>query len=178
MMKNIPNSITSLRIILSISLFFLPKLTPLFLVVYSICGISDMLDGYIARKTNSTSTFGSILDSFADIVFMGAATIVFLPILLIPIKLLIWIVIIAFIRIMSLVIVYVKYHTFAILHTYANKATGFFLFCCPYFYMFVDINTLGYVACIIATIAATEELVINITSKELLRNTSSIFRRF
>ncbi|GFZ30222.1 CDP-alcohol phosphatidyltransferase [Clostridium zeae] len=177
-MKNIPNIISILRIFLSIILFTLKPLTLLFLIVYSICGFSDIIDGYIARRTNSTSTFGSILDSLADIIFMSAAVVVFFPIVVMPIKILIWIILIAFIRIASLLIVYFKYHTFAILHTYANKATGLFLFCCPYLYMFIDITTLGYVACTIASLAAIEELLINITSKELLRNISWIFTKY
>ncbi len=169
-MKNIPNTISILRILLSVSLFFLKPLTTVFFLIYSICGFSDIIDGYIARRTNSTSSFGSILDSIADAIFMSAVIVVFLPILLIPNRILIWIVIITFVRIVSLMVVYFKYHTFAILHTYANKATGLSLFCFPYLYMFVDITTLGYVVCIIASLSAIEELVINITSKELLRN--------
>ncbi|OPJ62855.1 CDP-alcohol phosphatidyltransferase family protein [Clostridium oryzae] len=176
-MKNIPNIISILRILLSATLFVLKPLTLLFLLIYSICGFSDIIDGYIARKTNSASRFGSILDSIADIIFMSSVIIALLPILLIPIKILIWIMLITFARIVSLLIVYFKYHTFAILHTYANKATGLFLFCCPYLFRFVDITILGYVVCAIASLSAIEELVINITSKELLRNNTSIFMK-
>lgn len=174
-MKNIPNAISILRILLSAILFFLKPLTPLFMLVYSICGFSDIIDGYMARKTNSTSSIGSMLDSIADIIFMSAVIIAFLPILLIPIRILIWIILIAFVRIVSLLVVYFKYHTFAIVHTYANKITGLSLFCCPYLYIFVNITALGCIMCTIASISAIEELMINITSKELSRNVSGLF---
>lgn len=177
-MKNIPNIISILRILLSILFFFIKPLTPLFFIIYSISGFSDIIDGYIARKTNSTSYFGAKLDSIADIIFISAIIIVFFPIILIPTRILIWMILIAIIRIISLLVVYFKYHTFTILHTYANKITGLSLFFFPYLYTYFDINTLGYVLCTIASIAAIEELVINIISKKLLINIPSIFMNY
>lgn len=177
-MKNIPNIISTLRILLSVILFFLKPLTPLFWLVYSICGFSDIIDGYIARRTNSTSKLGSILDSIADITFISVMIIDLLPILVLPIEIVIWILLIAFVRIISLFVVYFKYQTFAILHTYANKATGLLLFCCPYLYMFIKINTIGCIMCSIASISAIEELLINITSKKLSRNIPGIFAKY
>jgi CDP-diacylglycerol--glycerol-3-phosphate 3-phosphatidyltransferase len=174
-MKSIPNAITVLRILLSVILLFLKPLTLLFLLIYSICGFTDIIDGYIARKTNADSSFGSKIDSIADIIFISAVIVAFIPVLVIPNGILIWIILIAFVRIASFWVVYFKYHTFAILHTYANKVTGLILFCFPYLYRLVDINILGWVMCIIASMSAIEELVINITSKELLRNVSGIF---
>lgn len=177
-MKCIPNVISILRMVLSVSLLFLKPFSPLFWIVYSICGISDIIDGYIARKTNSTSKLGTILDSIGDIVFMSSAIIVFLPIIRIPMKMLIWIIWIFFIRVISLLIVYLKYHTFAILHTYANKVTGLLLFCFPYLYRFWDINIMGYVICVTASIAAIEELIIHIKSRELSRDIIGMFSKF
>lgn len=75
-------------------------------------------------------------------------------------------------------IVYLKYHTFAILHTYANKITGLFLFFFPYLYKFININIIGYVICVTASIAAIEELIIHMTSRELSRDIIGIFSKF
>ena len=36
------------------------------LLLFVIAGITDHLDGYIARKTGSTSSFGALLDLVAD----------------------------------------------------------------------------------------------------------------
>lgn len=173
--KNIPNAITILRIFLSLILLFLKPFSPLFLIVYSTCGFTDMIDGYIARKTNSESSLGTILDSISDIVFMSAVLVVLLPVISIPMKILIWIIVIALVKIVSLLISYCKYHTFAILHTYSNKATGFLLFCFPFLYGLINRNILESIICIIASISAVEELIIHITSKELSRNVKGIF---
>ena len=49
------------------------------------CGLSDMVDGIIARKTNSVSDFGSKFDGVADFVFVGVCLIKILPVMDIPI---------------------------------------------------------------------------------------------
>lgn len=175
-MKSIPNTISLLRIVLSAVLFFLIP-GPLFWTVYSICGLSDIMDGYIARKTNSASRLGTILDSVADLVFMGAAVAVILPTLSFPRGIWIWITLIALARMVSLMVAYVKYRAFAILHTYANKATGFLLFVFPLLYSSIDIHILGNVICSIASIAAIEELMIHLTSRELSRNRTGLFAK-
>lgn len=174
-MKNLPNFLTALRIPLSVLLLFLKPLTPLFLFVYSICGISDILDGAIARKTNSTSAFGSKLDSIADIIFLGSALIALLPKFTIPVGTAVWILMIAAVRIASLTIVYCKYHAFALLHTYANKITGLLLFCFPYFCLFMNLPVLYFLLCAAASVSAVEELAIVLLSKELSRNIPGIF---
>lgn len=47
------NYITILRGILAIVLIFYGKLDVCFWVMYCICGISDVIDGYVARKTST-----------------------------------------------------------------------------------------------------------------------------
>lgn len=176
-MKRVPNIISLVRIFLSLILFFLNPFSTLFYMIYFICGISDIIDGYIARKTNTASRLGAILDSIADIVFMGAVLVIILPKIIIPMLILIWVVIIAFVRIISLLIAYFKFHAFAILHTYSNKVTGFLLFCTPFLFNHIDINILGFVICAAASTSAIEELLIHITSRELTRDVTGIFRK-
>lgn len=65
-MENMANFITSLRIICSIALLFCPALSQVFYVLYIIAGVTDMIDGTVARKTNTVSEFGSRLDTVAD----------------------------------------------------------------------------------------------------------------
>lgn len=174
-MKIVPNIFSILRILLSTVLILLEPFSDLFWIIYFACGVSDILDGYIARKTNSASKLGALLDSIGDIIFMGIAIIVILPKIFIPMKIWIWIILIAFVRVISLVIGYFKYHTFATLHTYTNKATGLLLFIFPFLYKFLNVNVLECVICTIASIAAIEELVINMTSSKLLRDVIGIF---
>ena len=70
MMKHIANIFTCFRIFGSILLLFFPAYSVGFYITYILCGFSDMIDGTIARKTNSTSKFGSQLDSVTDLIFV------------------------------------------------------------------------------------------------------------
>ena len=73
---NLANIITFLRVILSpvfFSVFYLVIYTEykiLFLIIlwilFLVIELSDLLDGYFARKLNVTSDFGKLLDPFAD----------------------------------------------------------------------------------------------------------------
>ena len=75
MIKNVANILTGFRILGSILLFFFPVFSEAFYGIYLLCGFSDMIDGTIARKTNSTSEFGSKLDTVADLVFVAVSLI-------------------------------------------------------------------------------------------------------
>ena len=68
-MKNLANYISISRIILAILLLFTEPLSIYFFTIFILCGISDVLDGYIARNHGENTSFGAKLDSFGDIVF-------------------------------------------------------------------------------------------------------------
>ena len=70
MIKHIANILTAFRILGSILLLFFPVFSEVFYSIYLLCGFSDMIDGTIARMTNSASEFGAKLDTAADIVFV------------------------------------------------------------------------------------------------------------
>ena len=50
-------------------------------IVYSVCGVSDVVDGTLARLTGSESSFGAKLDSIADILFYGVMILRLFPLL-------------------------------------------------------------------------------------------------
>lgn len=62
-MKWIPNVLSVIRILLSVSLLTLMPATVLFWCIYGLGGLSDMADGYLARKMNAASKTGAALDS-------------------------------------------------------------------------------------------------------------------
>ena len=158
-MKNTANYITTGRIGLALSLFFVPPLTISFYIVYLLCGLSDMADGFIARKTHTESAFGAKLDSIADFAFVIVVLIRILPVIVIPMWLLIWIGLITIIKIANILVGYICRKKLIMLHTIANKMTGFMLFILPLYFGFHNGNII-YAAvpvCILATFAALQE---------------------
>lgn len=72
---NIPNMLTVGRVI-AIPIFILAfalKLKATAFGIYVLSCITDLLDGYLARKWNQTSAFGAFLDPVADKLMVGAA---------------------------------------------------------------------------------------------------------
>ncbi|MBR4337563.1 MAG: CDP-alcohol phosphatidyltransferase family protein [Bacteroidaceae bacterium] len=151
-MKRLPNIITVLRIVGSFCLLLVspPAVTawpstvdtgwfsllhPLsdvtgmaFWLVYGFCGISDIADGWLARKLGCATKTGALLDSLADICFVVCCALRLLPILEFPIWLLIWAGVIVVIKIINQVSALVMCGRCCFLHTLANKVTGFLLF--------------------------------------------------
>lgn len=174
-MKFIPNSISFCRIILSLLLFFVQPLSAVFYGIYLLCGLSDILDGFIARKTGTTSRFGAKIDSFADFIMVCVCIVVLFPIINPQSAIVIWIILIGIIKLTSMAVILKKYKTFAILHTYGNKFTGLLLFFFPMMLPFSDSTVLMATICVVASLTAIEELLINLISKELQLDKPSIF---
>ncbi|NLK37497.1 MAG: CDP-alcohol phosphatidyltransferase family protein [Epulopiscium sp.] len=151
------NIITSIRIICNVVLLFCPTLSPAFYSLYLVAGFSDMIDGVVARKTNTVSEFGSTLDTFADFVFVVVCLIKLIPIMDIPVWLYLWIAIIAFIKGINVVSGYVMQRKFVAVHTVMNKVTGALLFILPLTLSIMDLKYSALVVCTIATFAAVQE---------------------
>ena len=151
------NIITSSRILCSIALLFFPAFSPAFYVLYCLAGFTDMIDGTVARKTNTVSEFGSMLDTVADIVFAGICLIKLLPCLTISLWLWIWIGAIAGIKAINIIVGLIVQKKFVAEHTVINKITGAILFILPLTLPLIDINYSGSVVCVIAAFAALHE---------------------
>ena len=157
MTKHIANILTVCRIFGSILLLFFPTFSVDFYITYILCGFSDMIDGTIARKTNSASKFGSQLDTIADIIFVAASLFKLLPAIQIPQWLWIWGGVISVIKISNIIWGYVSKKQFISLHTIMNKATGLLLFLLPLTISFVELKYIGIVVCSVATLSAIQE---------------------
>ncbi len=125
---HIPNIITALRIALCIPMFFAEAMSPMFVSCYLLAGVSDMLDGFLARKLCVTSEFGARLDSVADFIFVITAFIKIFPLLNFLLWIWLTIIMIAVVKIASLIISKLKKVKVVPLHTFSNKLTGFVLF--------------------------------------------------
>ena len=157
MTKYIANIITGCRILGSILLLLFPAFSLGFYITYLLCGFSDMIDGAIARKTNSTGKFGSQLDTIADLIFVAVSLLKLLPAINIPRWLWIWCGIIAVIKISNIIWGYFSKNQFVSLHNIMNKITGLLLFLLPLTLPFIELKYSSIVVCSIATFAAIQE---------------------
>ena len=128
-----------------------------FYIIYIYCGISDMLDGFIARKSKNESKIGARLDSASDIIFVIVAIIKILPALNLSKGIIIWTVIIALIKVTNVICAYICYKKLVLPHTIANKITGFILFIAPFIIVNTNQIIFEIIICSIATFAAVQE---------------------
>ena len=166
MKKHLANIITGLRIIGSVALLFLDVPSFPFYITYLLCGFTDMIDGAIARKTNAVSSFGSKLDTVADIVFMMVCAVKVLPTINLPVLLLIWIAVIAIIKFANIFMEFVRRRKLVDYHTVLNKITGFLLFILPFTLQFIKPTYSLAVVCVVATVAAIQEGYYTIEAKD------------
>ena len=177
--KNLPNCITALRIIGTLSLLFTEPFGKPFFIIYTLAGVTDVLDGAIARKTKCTSEFGAKLDSAADLLFYAVMILKIFTKLLEKVVRPIWVAvsIIVAMRLAAYITALVKYHCFASLHTYLNKLTGFSVFCTPYMYNTQYLNVFCVILCTIAFLSSAEELCVHFTRKNYRSNLKTIFEK-
>ena len=127
-MKRIPNIITSLRILGAACLLLCDPAGAAFWVIYGLCGISDMLDGYLSRNLRAESKAGAVLDSVSDICLVACCAIRLIPVLQIPRWLWIWAAVIVAIKIVNQASALIVCKRFCFPHTKSNKLTGLLLF--------------------------------------------------
>lgn len=156
-MIQLPNIITLLRIAGSLGLLLCDVTGVVYWIIYGLCGISDMLDGYLARKLHCESKIGALLDSLADIVFVACCCIKLIPALTLPNWLWIWVLVIAFIKVINQISALVIYKKCVFQHTIANKVTGFLLFVGIPVTFFVESLIPIIIIAIFATFAAIQE---------------------
>lgn len=162
------NIVTSCRILCSILMLFSPAFSVQFYILYLICGLTDMVDGTIARKTHTDSEFGAKLDSVADFIFIVISLVKLLPVIHIPRWLWIWILAIAMIKIVNIISGFVCKRRLMVEHTIMNKITGCLLFALPLTLVFIELKYSAVIVCLIATFAAIQEGHLIRTGREIL----------
>jgi len=123
-----PNIISSLRIVGSLGLPLCDVTGVVFWIIYGLCGISDIADGWLARKLRCVTKKGALLDSLADICFVACLCPLLLPILELPQWLWLWAGVIVAIKVVNQLLALVMYGRCCFPHTLANKWAGFLLF--------------------------------------------------
>ena len=160
----------------SFAILPIPPLSFSFFVIYILCIITDLADGPIARKTKSASSFGSALDSVADVAIILAVLAILIPILDFEMWMFLCIAFVLGVRILAVLIGIKKFRAITLLHTYSSKTSALILALFPVFYGILDIGIAFGIAAVFAIIAALEELYIVICSMELDRDITSLFQ--
>ena len=155
--KQFPNIITACRMVFSAAILLCPVFSPAFWTLYIAAGLSDMLDGALARKFNAVSLTGERLDTASDVVFVAVCLIKLLPAVALPLWLLVWTGMIALIRIINVISGFVIRKEFVALHTAVGKLTGALLFAIPLTIGLIPLSFTGGIVCAVATFAAIQE---------------------
>ena len=169
--KNIPNIITSIRLIGAIVILFLRPFSLEFYIVYGACGVTDFLDGFIARKFHLQSKLGSILDSVADLLFLGIMAFKLVPVLLDVLELWNWLIILipTGFHFIAYMICAFKFHKFSSLHTFSNKVLSASIFFYPFMFIgwiSVLYNTYEIIGGVNAFYGGMEMILIHIIAPE------------
>ena len=154
-MKCLPNILSSLRMVGAVALLPCNVSSSTFWVLYIVCGISDIADGWLARKLKCVSKTGALLDSLADICFVACCACRILPMLELPQWLWLWAGVIVAMKVVNQLSALVMYGRCRFPHTLANKWAGFLLFIAVPM-TFMSIIPISIVAAV-ATFAAIHE---------------------
>lgn len=179
--RQTPNILSSLRILGAIAIIFLEPLSVPFFIVYGIAGITDPLDGFIARKFHLESRIGSIIDSIADWALLLIMAIKVLPYLLTVLEWWNWVIILVpfALHIVAYVICFIKFRCFSSVHTYMNKLMSAAIFLYPFTFIgevYWVYNSYEIFFGLFALYSSIEINLIHLLSKEYSENNKTIFR--
>ena len=150
-LRALPNALSLLRLTGAATLAFLPVGAG-FWAVYLLCGLSDMLDGALARRLKAESELGSKLDSLGDLAFVIVCAVRLLPGLELAAWAWAWIGIIAAVKLLCFAAAK------EIPHTKLNKLTGACLFALlPVVSLWEHDYTVAFL-CTVASLSAAQEL--------------------
>lgn len=176
-MKHLANGITASRFVFAGLLLWTEPFSAFFWAWYLCGGVSDFLDGPVARKLYQQSETGAELDSAADFLFILCVGVAVVRSAVFPVWMLICALIIALVRLAAYGVGYYRYHTFSALHTVLNKVTGALLFAFPVLYRLLGRSMAFWIICGVAFVSAAEELILTIRSEELDRDRKGSHKR-
>lgn len=158
--RHVSTAITLVRVVAAPLAFYFRDNPALFLGFWTICALSDAVDGMIARRLGTASAFGARLDTAADLVsYSVLVLLIFYTVDDLPL-LVYWIVAVAIVRLASLAICAWRFRTFGGIHTWGNKITGALFFLLPFYMVLVPDEVWGWTLFVLALASALEELAI------------------
>ena len=177
-MGRLPNILSGVRIVLAFLLVPLSESAALFAVTYVLCGITDVADGYVARKYKAATPLGAKLDSLGDFIFWAIvlAILFFRAGIYINNLALTGSLAVIIVRAVNFLLTKIKFKQWGMLHSYGNKAAGLALYIAlPVCILLGDIPlTIIIPVLSIALLSALEEMVILVTSSTYNANRKSL----
>ena len=163
-LKNLPNSITVMRMVGTVFLLFTKPMSLCFYIVYTITGLTDVLDGFFARKLKVSSDFGAKLDSIADLLFYSVMIILLIPVLWEKLHKSIWVavVLILGLRLTAYLLSAIKYKKFASSHSILNKITGLCVFAIPFVLLTPFPSIICWIIAVIGFFSSFDEMMMYI----------------
>lgn len=172
-LRKIPpaNALSVLRILCALLLWASPVFSPWYIGWYLLGGLTDLIDGPIARRTKTASEGGAKLDTAADAVFLLSVLVKLWSALIVPRALLLWIGCILLLKILSALLGVIRYHRFLPVHSCFNKLCGGVTF---FTLLLLGANgawqgkAIAVIfTCALATVAAVHECILILTGKAL-----------
>lgn len=166
---SIPNIVTSMRFFGALIILFLKPFSLVFYIIYLIAGFSDCIDGFLARKMNKVTAFGSKLDSICDLTFYTILLIKIVPTIKNRFSDMVWffILIIIISRLMIYIYTAIKYKELLSNHTILNKLTGVFVYLLPLFINTIFEKKYCYMLILVALFALIQEFFIIIKKTKI-----------
>ena len=156
-MRYLANILSGSRLLLAPCLLAAEPFSPTFWVIYVYCGVSDMLDGSIARHSGSVSKRGALLDSLADLALALVCCIKLLPLLKLKSWIWLWLGLILLIKLSNLISGLICHRRLLFLHTPANKLIGLLIFLWLLTIPFCEPNISAPLLCVVASFSAIQE---------------------
>lgn len=159
--KNLANFITSIRLVGALVLMTLNIRSVPFLIIYAICGISDVLDGFVARTLHIQSDFGKKLDSVSDLLMNGTMLYKIWQVLLdtLPSAGIYTIIGLISSRLLLYIGVGIFTHQFLSTHSIWNKVTSLLVFMLPFALQTPYAVYYCYFAMAVAAVSLIDELI-------------------
>ncbi len=178
--RQVPNLLSFLRVLFSFSLIFLIEKPVYFLAVYLFCGVTDVADGFIARRFQAESKFGAKLDSLGDFTFFMSALFSLFILAGIENNLSVFILtaVVFLIRGVNFLLAKIKFNLWGSIHTLGNKTAGFVVFMILPLCVYMGYFPLWMLifAGAAAILSALEESLIILTNDVFDENKKSFFR--
>ena len=180
-MKHLPNALSISRILLALALlpiaYFGETLGTAFMIVYVSAGLTDMIDGPLARKFGWTSKIGANLDGTADYFFIAVALVTIVPAL--GLNALSIGIVIGFvaIKVIGMIVGYLHYSQLMMMHTRLSKFGALVAFFVPIVFVItgVDANIIFIFLGAYVYTFLLEEIAINIVMPYPKRDINGIF---